>query len=184
MRGTPSLLLLVMLAACGEQAAPPVTVDQSEAASALASPPTPGPVQAPLEQTAQRALATDDPAAITRLRQSPALAARALLQAADGGSVLAQGRAPLLLARLGSEALPALELALRDASPTQRRIAALASLQLGALSRPLANALLAARNDADASVRAVAELAWQAAVGDRGDLYRLHAEHDAALQPR
>lgn len=169
----------MLFVACGDDAAAPV----APAPPPPTAPPMPLPVAADsIDSAAQRALRGRDAAAVLRLLRSPQQAARALLQAAAGADIMSQGRAPQLLARLGDAAVGELAAALRDQSPVRRRIAALTCLQLGAAAKPLANALLAARDDSDAAVRTAAALAWRAVVDDQGELYRLHLAQDRALQ--
>jgi hypothetical protein len=81
---------------------------------------------------------------------------------------------------MGAAALPALGSALRQGSLTERRIAVKALLEMGTTAAPALDDLVAARNDPDPSVRAVAELAWKRASGDTSDADRRRAEQAAA----
>src|SRR5262245_16664656 len=198
MHRTASSVLLVCLAACGDEVAPPTD--------------TPAAIQRPsaIEDTARTAVA---PVAVAPVVAEPqvadpgieSLAARALggelsatdratvqahtgeavaavLRCAAAGDVAAQGRAPVVLAQLGAAALPGLEQGLRHEDPMQRRLAVMALLQLGEIARPATASLTAARTDPDLTVRAAAELAWKRPIGDTSDVDRSRAALEAAKQ--
>lgn len=178
MRSPVSLLLvlpLVLLVGCAEEAAP-----LPQAPPPLPASPAPAPPPPAAADPVAAALRAPDAAAALALRQQPGEAARRLLSEHAGGDAIACGRAAALLADLGERALPELGAALRLGSAAERRLAALACLRLGASARPLLSSLLAARDDADDGVRAAAELAFAAAIGDRSDLDLQRAADAAA----
>ncbi|MBM4063437.1 MAG: hypothetical protein FJ265_20405 [Planctomycetes bacterium] len=182
----PWLAGLLVLAACGDDAAPP---DPAPAPATAAPADAPRPAAVDLPLLAGRLLG-DSPSEADRdaARTDPAGAVAAVLAAASGGDPRALGRAPGALAALGPPALPAIAAALRAPEVTSRRIAALTLLQLadGLCSRGEAGAVLpalaAAEQDPDPSVRAAAEHARRRAVGDTSALDKSRAEHDAALR--
>jgi hypothetical protein len=118
--------------------------------------------------------------ALARLNATGSDGARALIRQAAAGSLTMQGEAPILLEKMGAVALPALSAALKQGSLPERRIAVKALLDMGRVAEPVLADLVAAKNDPDPAVRAVAELAWKRASGDTSDEDRRRAEQAAA----
>lgn len=176
---------LLCFAACSSEATPPEL-----GSGANESRPRPGgattPVQADanLHVLAMRALdGTLPPSAHAVFQREPDAAVAAILDTAARSDPVAQGNAPVLLARLGGKALPGLQRGLAHEDPVQRRVAVLALLQLGRIAEPAAAALAAARDDADPAVRAAAEHAYRRAIGDTSALDELRRAHEAAQPP-
>jgi hypothetical protein len=179
---TIAVLVAVAAAAC--------TGNTEPAAVPSASAPNAAAVGSATVQTADgllpaanRALA-GDAAAAAALVATPAPAVPAIVAAAAGKDLAALGRAPTLLHQLGTAALPALCVELKHQDVVHRRIAVLALLQFGTEAAPVADALQAARSDADVSVSAGAELAWQKATGaDVREREAAHLRQQAAQVP-
>lgn len=171
MRGT-NWLLCLMLAACSSEDTAPSPV----AAAALATP-TPA-----LDGTPATAAAAASPAGSAASRGEIAGAATALLQRATASQdPAAIGNAPVELAALGADALPALEGALRTGEVRTRRIAVMALLQMGTTALP-ATATLdhVAASDPDPDIRAAALRARMRATSDTSELDAARAAHEAA----
>jgi hypothetical protein len=183
------VLIPWIFAACGNDPAPP-PIASPAATTSPTSPtvePTAPAAHADLGQIAERLLQGNANAQDrSSANADPAAATLAILQAASKASPIEQGRAPAALCALGAAALPHLASALSNADTGQRRIAALTLLQLGTSLHENGSAgvvlaaLAAARNDADLSVRAAAELAYQRATGDTSAIDASRAAHEAA----
>ena len=176
------LVSLCLVACSGEEPPPELPVAP---APKVAPAPDPVLLHAPASPDAAATAALAAPPAerepaLARLRAAGSEGARSLIRQAAAGTLTMQGEAPILLEKMGAAALPALGTALREGSLPERRIAVLALLEMGTTAAPLLDELLAARNDADPSVRAGAELAWKRASGDTSDADRRRAEHAAA----
>lgn len=178
-----AFVVCLVLAACGGEVPPPGPGPSRAAAANTAAAATPiqaGPVATAAAVAALAATPATLDAALGQLRPLGSEGAAAVLRQADGDDPVAVGNAPLVLVRLGAEAMPAVTRALTQGSLRQRRIAIQALILMGTGAAPALDALAAARNDDDPTVRAGALIAWQRATQDLSDLERQRAEQAAA----